>query len=569
MKFSQLYIGTNKIARTYDSVNATLLTKAGFIDQVMSGVYTYLPLGLRVLVKIEQIVREEMDTIGVEVLMPTLAPIDNWQQTGRLTRVSVLLKAMPANILAQKVHNQEYIVSPSHEEIVTPLVKQYIQSYKDIPCAFYQIQTKFRNEPRAKSGLLRGREFRMKDLYSFHASIDDFKKYYEQVKKVYMNVFSRLGIGADTLIALASGGDFTEEYSHEFQTRCETGEDTIFYAPKAAIAFNKEVAPARAQVPEVKQTEAMKVKTDVLGEGIVGVTELVRYLRIPVEKTTKTLLYETDDGRTIAAAIRGDYSINEYKLCRALKTKSVKFASNETVKRVTNAEAGYAGVLNLTGDVELYFDDSCQNRINFETGANRTNYHTINVNFERDLPEPRKFYDFKVAKIGDRYPETGEVYEAFQASEVGNIFALGSKYANDFGLVYRDDNGAAQEVIMGCYGIGTSRLMGVVVEKFHDEHGIVWPKSIAPYHVHLVSIGNAHKKAMAVYSALVSSGIEVIWDDRDESAGVKFTDYDLIGIPWRLVVSPKTGDQIEVKNRSENESKLFSINDIITKFKNE
>lgn len=567
MKYSQLYTKTTKNAKAYDSINATLLIKAGYVDQVMAGVYNYLPLGLRVLTKIENIVREEMDQIGVEILMSTLAPVANWKITKRYEKVSVLMKAVPASAAAARIHDGEYVVSPTHEELVTPLAKQFIQSYKDLPCAYYQIQTKFRNEPRAKSGLLRGREFRMKDLYSFHSNQQDFQKYYEKAKEVYMNIFKRLGLGTDTFIALASGGDFTEDYSHEFQTLCETGEDTIFYAPGAGIYYNREVAPS--QVTQVQSTEAPKPKADILGKGIIGVDELSRFLKIPVTKTTKTLIYETAEGQIIAAAVRGDYAVNEYKLAKAVGTKSIKLASADKVKAVTNAEIGYAGVLNLPANVAIYFDDSCRNRVNFETGANRTDYHTVNVNFGRDLSEPDRFYDIKEAKAGDLYPVTGEVYQVLRASEVGNIFSLGTKFADDFSLNYLDEKGKLQKIIMGCYGIGTSRLMGVIVEKFHDGNGIIWPKSVSPYHVHLIRLAGAETKADDVYHQLTKSGLEVLYDDRNESAGVKFADCDLIGIPFRLVVSPKTGDRIEWRIRTEQEIQTLSVEEVIAKLKSE
>lgn len=564
MLYSKLYSKTDKSIKNYESINATLLIKAGFIDQVSAGVYTFLPLGLKVLTNIEQIVRAEMNKIGVEVLMPTLAPISNWKITKRFNKVNVLLKAIPANDNAKKVHDAEYVVSPTHEEIVTPLAKKFIKSYKDLPCAYYQIQTKYRNEPRAKSGLLRGREFRMKDLYSFHPTDTDFRSYYDKAKIAYMNIYKKLGLGDDTLIVLASGGDFTDEYSHEFQTICHTGEDTIFRSKKLSIAYNREVAPARA--PRVQYQDEIKPKEDVKGEGIVGVTDLAKYLNIPVEKTTKTLFYEISPGSLIAVAVRGGYDVNEYKLCKTLGIKSVKLATPDKIREVTGAEVGYAGVLNLPEDIRIYFDESCQDRVNFETGANKTNYHTVNVNFGRDLPLPNKFYDIKDAKAGDICPDDGEVYETFAASEVGNIFPLGTKYSDDFELSYSDEKGISQKVYMGCYGIGISRLIGVIVEKFHDDHGMIWPVNIAPFKVHLISIKGVESKANEIYEKLIKSGIDVLWDDRDESAGVKFADCDLIGIPYRLVVSPKTGDKIEVKKRTEKEAKLVSVDEVLSIF---
>lgn len=402
MRYSQLFAHTNKSAKEQDSVNATLLTKAGFIFQTMAGVYTFLPLGLRVLNKIENIIRAEMDKLGSELLMTALSPKENWKTTGRLDTVDVLMKAVPANDKAQARHNGEYIINPTHEDLITPIAQQFKRSYKDFPFAVYQIQTKFRNEPRAKSGLLRGREFRMKDLYSFHATEADFKEFYEKAKASYTTIFNNLGLGKDTYITQASGGDFTKDFSHEFQTVCETGEDTIYIDEANKIAHNKEVAPA--------DTSALR----------------------------------------------------EAKAC-----------------------------------------------------------------------------------------------------EVGNIFPLGTRFPDAFGFQYTDAEGKQQPIFMASYGIGSSRVMGVLVEKFHDDKGIIWPENVAPFKVHLISIRTSGEE---IYKTLQEKGIEVLYDDREEvSAGQKFGDADLIGIPWRVVVSAKTGDKIEVKRRTEEKSELLELATFLNK----
>lgn len=559
MRYSKLFTKTQKTAKEYDSKNASLLIKAGFIDQVMAGVYSFLPLGIKVLTKIEQIVREEMDKIGVEIFMPSIVPFQLWEQTGRLNTVDVLMKTTPANAAAKAKNNAEYVLSSTHEEVVTPMAMRFNKSYKDFPFAYYQIQTKFRNEPRVKSGLLRGREFRMKDLYSFHTSEADLKRYYEEVKKAYFTVFDRVGLGKDTLLVLASGGDFTKEYSHEFQTRCTAGEDTVFYAKSVNIAFNKEVAPSQA-VPLDDTHDEMKAREDVLGKGIIGVQELAQYLKIPIEKTTKTLLFETDTGELIATAVRGGYDINEEKLQKVADVRSLRLASREMVRKVTGAEVGYAGLLNLPKSVRIIMDESMKSRKNFEMGANKTDYHSINVNFGRDLKEPEKYYDIKRAIEGDHYPETGEVYEVFKAAEVGNIFPLNTKFSKSFDYLFVDEQGKEQPVYMGSYGIGTTRIMGVVVEKFHDDKGIIWPKEISPFAAHLVQLPGGEALAGEVYSKLTALGIQVLWDDREEvSAGIKFADCDLIGIPIRLVISQKTGSKVEVKLRDEKEGKIVDV----------
>lgn len=408
MRYSKLLLRTNKEARQFDSINATLLQKAGFVDQTMAGVYTYLPLGWRVLNKIENIIREEMDTVGTEMLMPSLAPKTLWETTGR-DDMNILFKATGANEASVKRNNATYIINPSHEEIITPIALKTKPSYKDLPFAIYQIQTKFRNEERPKSGLMRGREFRMKDLYSFHATEEDMMAYYEQVKNIYMTIFTRLGIGDDTYITNASGGDFTKEFTHEFQTTCVNGEDTIYIDREKREAWSEEVV-------------------------------------------------------------------------------------------------------------------SEEDKKNLETQ---------------------------------------------QASEVGNIFPLGTKYSEAFGYLYADESGNKNPVIMASYGIGSSRVMGVLVEKFHDDKGIVWPGSVAPFQVHLTVINalqdeKIRDKGETIYKALVDEGIEVLIDDRESvSGGEKLADADLIGIPWRVVVSPKTGDNLELKKRNEEKAELVSVEKLI------
>src|SRR3990167_790351 len=408
MRMTQLAFAPTKIPpKDAESINHRLLVQGAFVDQVMAGVYTFLPFGLRVLTKIENIVREEMDKIGNEVFMPTLEPVENWKQTGRFENVDVLMKAVPANQAAKDKHEAEYVIGPTHEEIVTPLVKKFNFSYKNLPRAVYQIQTKFRNEPRAKGGIMRTREFRMKDMYSFHTDEADLKRFYEVAKDAYVTIYRRMGLGNDTYITLASGGDFTRDYSHEFQTRCENGEDTIYLNKETGIAYNKEVMP--------------------------------------------------------------------------------------------------------------------------EDASNK------------------------------------DKYEEFRASEVGNIFTLGTKFADDFDYRYAAADGEQRPVWVGCYGIGKSRLVGVIVEKFNDERGIIWPDTVAPFKVSLISFETTHEKAKDIYGSLVAAGVEVLWDDRDLSAGVKFADADLIGNPYRLIVSEKSlsGGGGELKRRGEEKSEIIPLDEIV------
>ncbi|GAB4158376.1 MAG: proline--tRNA ligase [Candidatus Dojkabacteria bacterium] len=570
MKYSKSTFKTVKSSKEYDSRNATYLIKAGYVEQVMAGVYSYLPLGLRVLNKIENIVREEMDKIGQELLLPSLSPKANWEITGRYNTVDVLFKTMAANERSKKEAEGEYVLNPTHEDIITPTVQKYVFSYKDFPVSVYQIQTKFRNEARPKSGIMRTREFRMKDLYSFHTSKEDFDNFYNNdAKEAYIKVYQRLGIGDTTYATLASGGDFTNDYSMEFQTICEAGEDYTFRVASKGLNYNKEVAPSRA--PEVKQESEQKPMEEIETKGVTGMDKLEEFLGVPASHSMKTIIYQADE-RVVAVGLRGDYEVNEIKLKKLLDCEKLELASEATIKNVTGAEIGYAGIVGLPAEVEVYIDDAMEHAVNFECGANKTNYHNLNVNWDRDVAKPKKFYDLKIAKEGDLNPETGEVYEVIKTSEVGNIFPLGTKYTKAFKFTFIDESGKQAPVLMGSYGIGTSRLMGVIAEKLSDEKGLVWPINIAPFHVHLITLGNdenATEVAQKLYDDLWAQNIEVMWDDRDSSAGEKFADADLIGIPFRVVVSKRSLENggVEFKNRNESESSVLTIDELQTQLK--
>ncbi len=520
--------------------------------------------------KIEDIVREEMDPIGSELFLSAIGPQENWQRTGRLESVGVLFQVEGANEISRKTNDATYILNSTHEEIITPIFRQFVKSYTDLPCAAYQIQSKFRNEARAKSGLLRGREFRMKDLYSFHASEKDMIDYlHTKVKPAYERIFERLGLADRTVIALASGGDFSKEPSVEFQTKCDTGEDVIFHDPDSGAIYNREITPCTAPTWG-NPKEAERPREDVVGKGIIGVEELAAFLKIEVERTTKTLLFETEKGKVIAAAVRGGYDVNEEKLRNVARCKSLKLASAETVKMVTGAEVGYAGPLGLPKDVAVFWDDSTRGRKNFECGANKTHEHSIHVNFGRDVEQPEKFFDFKVAREGDLIPGTEKPYETFRTCEVGNLFTLYTKFSDAIGFTYMDKDNKAKPVYMGSYGLGTTRVMGVLAEIFHDEHGLMWPEAVAPFAIHIVPIAKteeekSYKEAVKLYEALRKKGMECLFDDRMHlSVGEKLADADLIGCPKRVVVSPKTldGKGAELKDRMTGKVTMVALNAI-------
>lgn len=556
MRVSKLFTKTSKTAPADETArNAQLLIKAGYVHKEMAGVYAYMPLGLRVLENIKRIVREEMDAVGgQEVMMTTLQPRELWEKTNRWD------DAVVDNWFKTSLKNgTELGVGLTHEEPIVDALSNYVGSYKDLPVMVYQIQNKFRNELRAKSGLLRGREFVMKDMYSMARTQNEHDEIYEKVASAYVRVYQRLGLGDITFRVQADGGYFTSRFSDEYQTLSQIGEDTLYHVPDSDSWYNEEVAPAKA--PAATAQEAEKPMEDVEGKGIIGVEALAEFLHIPVEQTTKTMIYQTDSGEIIAAAVRGGYEINEIKLRKVVGAKSVKLADEATVRRVTGAEVGYAGLLNLPGGVRVLVDESCADRTNFEMGANKTNMHSVNVNWGRDLAQPEQFYDIKVAKPGDIHPESGKVYEVHKGVEVGNIFPLESKFTDALGMYYTDETGKQQTIIMGCYGIGVSRLVGVLAEHFADDKGLVWPEAVAPFRVYLAQLGadeRVTKAAEELYATLQSVGVEVLYDDRDARPGEKFADADLLGIPHRVVVSAKTVDQgtFEYKRRTESESSM-------------
>lgn len=537
-----------------------LLYQAGYIRESVAGRYFFLPLGLRVQQKIMCIIKEEMDAAGAqEMLSPLLHPLELWKETNRTSSAGFELMQMKDR------RGAEFALGGTAEEMFVDVVRKFQMSYKDLPINIYQFSTKFRDELRVRGGLLRAREFLMKDSYSFDINEEEFKKQYQNMWSTYLRIFKRLGL--DTVVVESDGGYIGGDYCHEFQVICDTGEDILFHVKSKDVYFNKEIAPVQAPPVQFSDEQMAEMK-DVLGKGIVGVRELAQFLNIPEEKTTKTILFIGDNNRYIAVAVRGGYDINETKVKRVAKTATLELANEKTIMHLTGAKVGFLGPLHLPKTVELYFDESTANRINFECGANKTDYHTINVNWERDIQKPEQFYDLKIAKDGDLYPKTGEPYEVLRGIEVGNIFQLGYHYTKLMkNAIFTDSDGTEKPYYMGCYGIGIGRTMATIVEMFHDKFGIMWPEQITPFKVHIVALGKEdifYNKAQEYMKMLEEKNIEVLYDDRtDVSAGVKFATADLIGVPYRLVVSPKTGDKIELKKRTEKETKLVSFEELL------
>jgi len=562
MKYSRLFGKTQKdTPRDATLVSHKLLYQAGFVRESTAGRYYFLPLGQRVHDKIKRIIKEEMDKSGAqEMVTPVLHPRQLWKETNRTTSVGFELMTI-------KDRNEfEFVLGGTAEEMLVDVVRKFQLSYKDLPINLYQFSTKFRDEMRARGGLLRLREFVMKDAYSFDTSEEEFQKEYKKMWETYSRIFRKLGLR--TTVVESDNGYIGGEYCHEFVVESPAGESKFFTTEDGSYSAHEEVA--KFQRNTQKSDEEEKPLQEIEGKGIVGVSELAKFLNISVEQTTKTILFEDEKGEVIAGAVRGDLDINEVKLMHAAKAYQIKLATPETVKRVTNAEIGYAGLLNLPKEVKIFMDISLAGRKNFEMGANKTDHHSINVNFGRDLSTPNEFYDIALAKEG-YLSENGQLLIAKRGIEVGNIFQLGFHYSRQMkGATFTDSDGKDKPYYMGCYGIGLARTMATIVEEFHDEKGIVWPKNVAPFLVHLISLQQG-EKSEKVYRALTEKGVEVLYDDREVSAGQKFADADLVGLPVRLVVSEKThsasselgSDMVEWKERAEKHNKLVTLEEAI------
>ncbi len=452
MRQSKYFLKTSKTFSEEDVkiISSKLLKQAGYIAESVAGRYYFLPAGQRVQQKIMKVIKEEMDAAGAqEMVAPILHPLELWKETNRTSTAGFELMKVKDR------RDSEFALGGTAEEMFVDLARKYQLSYKDLPFQLYQFSPKFRDELRARGGLLRVREFIMKDGYSFHRDEQDFRLTYEQMKKVYSVIFSRLGLKTD--IVESDNGYIGGEYCHEFVVESEIGETRYFAAEDGSYAAHEDVAKFKKYRDE--QDEAGQERRDVEGAGIIGVEQLAKFLKIPVEKTTKTILFETDKGQVVAAAVNGMYDINETKLKHVLGCNDLKLVSPETIKKLTGAEVGYAGILNLPESVRVVMDESVGARKNFECGANKTNYHSININFGRDLPLPEKFYDIAMAKAGYLSVDGRNQLVEKRGIEVGNIFQLGYHYTKLMkGANFRDEDGLEKPYYMGCYGIGVGAL---------------------------------------------------------------------------------------------------------------
>lgn len=576
MRLSGLFSKTSRTVPSGEvAKNAQLLMKAGYITKSMAGAYSFLPLGLRVLNKVEAIVRKHMNAIGgQEVLMNNLQPREWWEKVGSWNH-----EANDAlfHVPSLNLPGTEYALSSSNEENVTSIAAQFISSWKDLPeyipgaawpLALYHIHTKFRDEMRPKAGLLRGREFRMKDMYDFHRTKESQSAYFEVVTDAYLKCFAELGLKA--LPVNASGGSFSDKFSREFQVVCEAGEDRLYIVESKGLVYNEEVAPVRAQSTIAQDSEWKELSRHDM-PGVIGVEELSQKLGVHPEQCTKTLFYVDKNNEFVVAVVRADREVSEEKL-RTIHRSALRMATNEEVLAYTGCETGYAGLYQLPDKAQkfVYVDDSCENLVNWECGANVSGVHMTNVNWSRDVPKPMQFWDIKTAMEGDSHPDSGDIYSVQKGAEVGNIFDLGTRYTTALGVRYTDENNQSQIPYMGCHGIGTSRLIGVLAELYSDEKGLVWPKSVSPFDIHLISyagkndditvIQKIHQLSHELYA---KNADKVVWDDRGVSMGEKLNDADLIGCPLHIILSTKNlkNNEVEIKHRSTGEIEKISLDE--------
>jgi prolyl-tRNA synthetase len=556
MRWSKTFIPTLKEdPADAEVVSHKLLVRAGFIRQISRGIYDYLPLALRVIRKIETIVREEMDRAGAqELLLPIALPAELWHESGRWELYGKEL------IRFRDRHERDFCLGPTHEEIITDLVRRVVRSYRELPFNLYQIQTKFRDEVRPRFGLMRGREFVMKDAYSFHADIEDCRREYDNMFETYKRIFQRCGlrfrpVEADT-------GAIGGSRSHEFQVLAESGEDAIVSCNACDYAANVQKAEVRARRPAGRDlTSESPPLVKVSTPGKRTVPEVAEFLKLSAQKFIKTLVYKTDENELVAVLVRGDHEINELKLRAALGCRDVILADETAVMAATGVPAGYLGPIGLK--LRTLADLSIQGIGDAVTGANEADAHFIRVDQERDFT-PTAFADLRLAVAGDSCPRCDQgALETHRGIEVGQVFYLGKKYSEALGATYLDAEGRERAIEMGCYGIGISRLVAAAIEQNHDANGIIWPFAIAPYHVLLLPVNykdeSVKRVCDSVYEELCRHGYEVLLDDRDERPGVKFKDGDLIGVPLRVTVGAKGLEKGSVELRWRCNGKMEEI----------
>jgi prolyl-tRNA synthetase len=559
MRTSQLLLSTVKeTPADAEVISHQLMLRAGMIRKLAAGLYTWLPLGLRTLRKVERIVRDEMNAAGAqEVLMPAVQPAELWQESGRWEQYG------PELLRLRDRHDREFCFGPTHEEVITDLIRREIRSYKQLPANFYQIQTKFRDEIRPRFGVMRAREFLMKDAYSFHLDQASLEATYEVMHRAYTRIFTRIGL--EFRAVRADTGNIGGSGSHEFHVLAASGEDAIAFSTAGDYAANVELAEAVA--PGESRPAATQALDTVDTPGAHSIAEVSAFLKIPAERCLKTLLVQGTDG-IVALVLRGDHELNAVKAEKLPEVAApLSFAGPEQIRQTAGCDAGSLGPRGL--QIPVIADRSAAHLADFVCGANRDGKHLTGANWGRDLPEPR-IADLRNVVEGDPSPDGKGTLAIKRGIEVGHIFQLGTKYSRAMNATCLDESGGAVIMTMGCYGIGVSRVVAAAIEQNYDDNGIIWPDAIAPFHVVLVPM-NMHKSqrlraaAEELYERLKEAGFDVLFDDRKERAGVMFADMDLIGIPHRLVLGERGLDkgEIEYKQRRDSEVRHIAIADVV------
>ena len=576
MKASQFFISTLKEAPAdAEVVSHKLMMRAGMIKRLGAGIYNYMPMGLRVIRKVETIIREEMNRAGaVELLMPVVQPAELWQETGRFDKMG------PELLRVKDRHDRDFIIQPTSEEVVTDIARQELRSYKQLPKNFYHIQTKFRDERRPRFGVMRGREFTMKDAYSFDRDVESAGRSYENMYAAYCKIFDRLGleyraVAADTG---AIGGD----RSHEFQVIADTGEDAIVYCPTSDFAANIELAEAVALLAARAVPAQALVKTPTPGKSTCE--DVAALLGLPLAQTVKSLVLATDElneagdvakTQVWLLLVRGDHELNEVKAGKLEGLKAgFRFATVAEIEEHFGCKPGYLGPIGLKKPLKIVADRTVAHMADFVCGANEADFHYTGVNWGRDLPEPDLVADIRNVVAGDPSPDGKGVLAIQRGIEVGHVFYLGTKYSAAMNAVFLDETGKPKPMEMGCYGIGVTRILGAAIEQNHDERGIIWPDAIAPFTVVICPIGmdrsdEVKAAATQLHDELQALGVDVLLDDRGERPGAMFADWELVGVPHRVVLSDRglKEGQVEYQGRRDAEASKLALADVVAHLK--
>ncbi len=564
MRTSHYFIPTLKEAPAdAEIVSHKLMLRAGLVRRLAGGIYTWMPIGLRVLRKVETIIREEMDRAGaIELSMPAVQPAELWQESGRWEKYG------PELLRLKDRHQRDFVIGPTHEEVITDVVRKEVKSYRQLPLHFYQIQTKFRDEIRPRFGVMRGREFLMKDGYSFHTDFADLQREYRNMFDTYTRIFNRLGLQFRAVAA--DTGSIGGTGSHEFHVLADSGEDALAYCPDSGYAANVELAEALA--PATPRSAAATAFEKVATPGKTKCEDVAELLGIALTSMVKAIAVvrtDTPEGARGFALIllRGDHVLNEIKAQKTLG--EFRFAHDDEIVEALGCKPGYIGPVAI-GDIPVFADRSVAVMSDFVCGANDEGFHIRGVNFGRDLPEPTAVADLRNVVAGDPSPDGQGKLELCRGIEVGHIFQLRTKYAEALKCAFLDENGQSQVMEMGCYGIGVSRIVGAAIEQSHDDRGIVFPAAIAPFEVCIVPMGYAKSDAVkaaadTLYADLKAAGIDVLLDDRNERPGVMFAEMELIGIPHRIVVGDRglKEGQLEYKGRTDSEATMVPIADVV------